>query len=313
MKYLNVGLLSVACLCGLLITCQPVKAQFVSDYFLVGGSGGYSTLVGHTSEMSVPGLANAGLHIGWEVRRVHFIYRPLVFDFQYFSSKCNTNLSITDVPIKDTRLGNAVMHYNTLTPLKETQRFFIPSIGFMFGYSGNNYSYSRIHGAFYCLAGLKLSLKVDIKNSVNLSYSTSATYERYIDDYEDMPNHYYTEHKSSETVNYGPKVMVGCMFSGELGWEFNMDHYDKFKVGAFADLGISNIMYGFDKNECAPNPENVVDVMVDSYYKSPQMDGKYIIPVMTGVKLTYLFNVNIKRNCVSRECRIGYRRKKHNR
>ncbi len=317
MKCLNVRLLTTACLFGLILSYQPTKAlstthtPFVSDYVLIGASGGYSTLIGKTPEMSVPGLANGGFHFGWEVRREHFIYRPIFVELKYFSSSCNTNLTIPDVPIKDTQLGDAIMHYKMLSPLKETQRFFMPSIGFAFGYSGNNYSYSQLNGAFYFLAGIRLSLKLDIDNKANLHYETSATYDRYIDDYEDMPNHFYTDRNASEKVKYGSKVCG--IFSGELGWELNMPHYDKFKIGAFLDLGFTNIMYGIETKAWEANSENAVDVMVHSYYNSPEMKGKYVVPLMTGLKITYLFNANIKRHCVSKNCRIGYRKHRFNR
>lgn len=308
MKLMNVRLLAMTAVFCLLLSVQPLAAQFTSDYVYGGASFGYSTLVGKTDEMSVPGLINGGLHVGWEVRRRHFIYRPLLLDFQLFSSRSNTVITIQDQYIKDTRLADAVMHYKMRSPLKETQRFFIPSIGFMFGYSGNNYSHSQRYGAFYFLAGVKLSFKLDIGTSVDLKYATTASYERYIDDYEDMPNHMYTYRESKATEKYGFKVCG--MFSGELGWEFNMDHYDKFKVGAFLDLGLTNIMYGTEEASCAPKTDQAERIVVHSYYVSPEMNGQYVVPVMTGVKITYLFNVNIKRNCISEDCRMGYRRRR---
>lgn len=305
MKHLKDGLLATVLLLCLSLASQPVRAQFVSDYLFWGASGGYSTLLGKVPEMTVTGFANGGLHIGWEVRRTNFIYRPIFLDLQYFSSKCNTDVSFQDVPIKDTKLGDAILHFKTNSPLTETQRFFIPSIGFMVGYSGNDRKNSRLHGSFYCLGGFKISPIIDIRNNVNLKYSTSATYERYIDDYEDMPNHFYEDKESKYKEKFGPTICG--MFTGEIGWELNVNRIDKFKIGAFAEVGFTNILFNVDRASSAPDTQNATNILVRSYYASPEMDGKYVVPIMAGLKITYSFNTNYSRDCLKVNCRMGYR------
>lgn len=306
MKYLNVGVIATVLLLCLLPAHQSVRAQRnTADYLFWGSTVGYSRLLGSTPNMNVDGLVTGGLHIGWEVRKLHFLYRPIFLDLQYFSSRCNTSYPIPDAPIRDARLGEAIMHYDMLSPLTETERFFIPSVGFMLGYSGNNNTKSKPQGAFYLLGGLKVSAKFDVSNNVTLKYRTTATYERYIDDYEDMPNHHYDEMASSSKEKFGLKI--GVIASLEMGWELNLNRFDKLKIGGFADCGLTPIMYGNEKASTLPDNNDATKVLVHSYYKSPEMNGKYVVPLMVGLKITYSFNMNFSRDCLKINCRMGYR------
>ena len=303
MKGLNV--LWIALGVWVATACNTAKAQFVSDYLLVGGSGGYSTMTGRSRDMTVTGGGNGGLSVGWEVRRTHLIYRPVCVELQVSSSSCNRRIEVEEVRIKDTQSGDATMHYEMRSRLRERQIWIMPSLGCMVGYSGNNFRNSRIHGAFYALAGVKVSVMAEVRNEVWLDYETTATYDRYIDDYEDMPNHFYQTRHERVRERFGTKVCG--MASGELGWELNSGRFDKLKIGAFVDVGFTNVMYGMERRECGPMAENAARLSVHSSYRSEEMEGRFVTPVMAGVKVTYLFNVNIKRNCISKDCVIGYR------
>lgn len=307
MKQLNIRILAVACVA--IMVCHAVCAQTrTSDYAFFGVSGGYSNLLGNVGEMSVPGRFGLGIKAGYELRHGNFLLRVPV-EMGYFTSKCNTDFTIEDIPIKDTRLGDAVMHYQMTSPLKETQRFFMPSAGIEVGYSGNDYQDCRLSGSFYVLAGVRFYHKIDLSNDVSLKYATTATYERYIDDYEDMPNHYYEHHKSTEKENYG--IKIGGTATVELGWEWNVNDYDKLKAGARVDIGFTNIMYGIDRKPSEVDPYNVLDVKVCSYYRNEAMEGKYVVPMAFSMAVSYSWNMNRRFGCGgrthSRRC-LPYRR-----
>lgn len=277
-----------------------------SDYLYVGLSGGYGTLLGSVPEMSVPGLASGGVSLGYEMRSSHFLLRAGA-EGQYVGSRCNTEITVGDVRIEDARYGLAWMHYKMLSPLEESQNFVTAGLGLMVGYSANDYQDSRIHGGFYVLGGVKALFRCAEFNSVRLKYETTATYDRYIDDYENMPNHYYDAREVTGSPKFGFWGFLAA--SVEMGWELNVDGYDKLKIGAFADCGFTNVMAGQKVSRVRNDATDPSMLVVDSYYRSEAMEGKYVVPLMVGVRVSYAWNMNKLRNCRGKNC-LPYRMKR---
>lgn len=291
----------------LLFVSVWLKAQErTSDYLYVGASGGYGTLIGSVEEMSVPGLASGGVNVGYEMRHSHLLLRVGAVG-QYVGSRCNTELTVGDVRIEDTRYGLAWMHYKMLSPLEETQNFFAAGLELMVGYSANDYQDSRIHGGFYVMGGVKVLVRCAEVNSVKLKYETTATYDRYIDDYEDMPNHYYETKEVTASPKFGFWGYVAA--SVELGWELNVNGYDKLKIGVYGDCGFTNVMAGQKVTKVQDDGTDPSVLVVDSYYRSAAMEGRYVVPLAAGVKVAYAWNMNRVRNCRGKNC-LPYRNKR---
>ena len=267
-----------------------------SSYLYFGATGGYSTLLGKVKEMSVPGFLEGGLHLGYELRHNHFLFR-FGAEGEYYGSSTKTEIKIDDLPIEDTRSGQALLHYNMLSPLTEQQNFLNAGASLMMGYSANEERDELPSGGFYALLGVKVLMMCYESSTAKLKYETTASYERYIDDYEDMPNHYYTTKEATAKPKFG---FWGSLFiTADIGWEFNVNDYDKLKVGLFADGGLLNIMDGLSRANCHPDDPDVTQLVIDSYYRSDAMEGVYVVPLMIGVKVTYSLNLDVfgKESC----------------
>lgn len=314
-NFLCIGLVSVAIL--FVDVCYlDASAPWKSDYFYLGVSGGYSVLSGKVSPMDVDGSLNLGGHLGYEYRHGLFLLRASA-NVQSLKSRCSTPISIPDMIIDDQVGTDATMHYEMKSPLEERLTCLLLGVGVMAGYSQNsNNSNNQFNrgggGGFYILGGLNFTLLPKFYSDVSLDYSTTATYSKYIDDYEDMPNHYYSEQHSEDRVNLVKNnATVLLMISAELGWEFVLGKCDYLKLGAFCDVGVTNIMYDWKNSKATesyyPNHDNISQILVSSYYLNQAMKDKYVIPFMVGLRLGVSINCNIKRNCPSGDCRNCHR------
>lgn len=256
------------------------------DYVDLGLSTGYSTLVGRCKGMDVYGGAGAGLHIGYEYRDWNF-WMGVRGEMQYVSSNCRSDVEVEEVRFRDTEGEQGIMHYEMTSKLREMQNFGIGGICVMAGYCKETRNKKR---GFYVGAGVKVGAKFDFSNRARQEYRTYATYEEFIDPYHDMPDHYYTNHETNDTVSFGTKVNVSVV--GELGWDFQMSRCDRVKVGLFAETGLTNIMRDIPVRQAWVDPGNVSVVKSYSVYNREEMRNKYIVPMVFGVKVSLLFNVS---------------------
>lgn len=272
------------------------RAARKSDYVNVGMNAGYGLLGGWWDGMKVPGGFAGGLHIGYEYREGRFWFGG-GGEFEYFSSLCSSDISVPDVYFKDTRELAGKMKYTMHSQRDEMQNWGMARVYIMAGYwSGNNNK-----DGFYVGGGLKIGSKFDLHNSTRVKYSTSAEYDRYIDDYEDMPNHYYTNNDVKDTVSFG--TMLSLSIEGEIGWDLKVDRCNKLKVAFFVETGLNNIMDGVATREPWVNENNVTEVKPYSAYNSKEMEGRYVVPVMVGMKVSFLFNVSrINSRCHTCPC-----------
>lgn len=309
----------LACVAFLFIDsfCLNASAPWKSDYFYFGASGGYSVLLGKASPMDVYGSWDLGCHPGYEYRHGFFLLRASA-NIQLLNSRCSTPISIPDMIIDDQVGTVATMHYEIKSPLEERLRCLFLGVGVMVGYSQNSNNSNNLYkkgggGGFYILGGLNFTHMPKFYSDVSLDYSTTATYSMYIDDYVDMPNHYYSEQHSEDRVNFVKHdAIISLMLSAEIGWEFVLGKCDYLKLGAFCDVGVTNIMYDWKNSKATeshyPNPDNVSQVLVDSYYMNKAMKDKYVVPFMVGLRLGVSINCNIKRKCPSGDCRNCHRK-----
>jgi len=192
-------------LAALLIGIGNVNAKSPkkSDYVNIGLYGGYSTLLGKSSRMIVPGSLGAGLDIGYEYREGQ-VWLAGGAELSYLSSTCKSDIQIENIHFQDTRLTNAIMKYTMLSSRQEMQNMGVAKLYFMAGYCTGNHMKS----GWYAGGGVKIGSQFDLYNTTKVSYQTQAEYDRYIEDYKDMPNHYYTTNTVIDTVSFGTKLYL---------------------------------------------------------------------------------------------------------
>ncbi|MCQ2343640.1 MAG: PorT family protein [Paludibacteraceae bacterium] len=260
-------------------------------FWAVGFSGGYSTLVEDYRDLNTSGSVGFTGHFGYEYENQGFWLSPML-ELQYFSSKAHSSVNVADSRIIDTQLKDATMHYEMMSGLSEEQRFLYLNIPFMAGY------YS--HTGFYFGAGFRLGFNLGISSSSTFSYRTSATYDSYFDDFTDMPNHCYTDYtQTNDTAHFHSIFKVS--FLAEIGYDV-MAHkhrsqvkYSALKLGAFAEYGLNNVIDVEGNGKvCKANPTNASHLIPGTYYGAYHTKKHHVVPLVVGIRLTFLFYVKGK-------------------
>lgn len=216
--------------------------------------------------------------------------------FQLLSS----SLSYSDIPdfdmrLTDTRGYEMTCHYSEFSPVKENHTF-------CFGYFRTQVGYHNGQG-FYLDAGAQVLLGC-LVSDVKTSYITSATYDEYIDDFENMDNHYYKKHNVSQK-NYRGLFSFGGLLSFELGGQIEGDSKSWLrytKIGAFVEGGaigmnlteskqksmgkVSGCYLPFE--ELSTN-QDATELIPLSKYQVGNYSAHAIFPIYGGIRVTFLF------------------------
>lgn len=150
---------------------------------------------------------------------------------------------------------------------------------------------------FYFLAGGKFGLFFGRESYTKTSYRTAGDYAKFIDIFENMPDHFFNDYtsKRKNDVKFGFNVVA----SMEMGKVFyprkSKVHY---RLAAFADYGVLNI---HKNNILGPlvkfKPDMAHVVELTSSLSAERSRDKHVNPLLVGVKFTVLFDLGNKEPC----------------
>lgn len=263
--------------------------------FYIGG--GYPFVYDNYVETSNMGVftGNIGLNYGFTLNNLWF---ELGLEYQHQASVANYNVSGTDITMLDTQGKEMLFHYNFNRAI-DKQNFNIVSLPFILGY---------YNSGFFIGAGPKIGFCINIVETSNLYYTTSATYNQYIEDFVNMPNHYYATYEEISKKNLLPNLRVSII--AETGYDvlvnLNKENYNSLKISVFAECSFVNLksdntslsLYDIDK-------ENPSKIKLLPFYFVKATNSNRVTPfysVNIGVKLSWLINFPYKecKNCPHR-------------
>lgn len=270
------------------------KVGFTS-MFGVWVGGGYPFVFDDFVETENFGEFSADLGVLYGFRLNGFWFECGV-GYQHHASKAEYGVSGTEVLMYDTQGKEMLMHYDFERAV-DWQDFNIVNLPIVLGY---------YNSGFYIGGGPKVGLGFSLVERSDLYYTTSASYNQYIEDFEGMPNHYYGTFKEScrESLNVGLRlggvVEIGYDFLELMNWNYR--NYSSLKLSVFAEymflnLGSSNkslLLYDIDES----NPSKIR--LLPFYYV--KASGGSVTPfqsVMVGAKLSWMINMSHRqcKNC----------------
>lgn len=260
-------------------------------FWSIGVGGGYATMMEDYTELNSSGSVGLSAHFGYEYQNQGLWVSPML-ELQFLSANAVSSVTMSDQRIIDTQLKNAVMHYEMRSGLDEHQRFLYLNIPIMAGYYSPE--------GFYLGAGFRLGFDLGIGCRSKLSYRTYATYDSYFEDFEDMPNHSYSNYTGTNNkVRFSSVFKVSLL--AEAGYDL-MAHkhrskvkYSSLKLGAFFEYGLNNIVdTEGDGVVCSVNPTNASELIPKSFYSAYHTKSHRVVPMVVGVKLTFLFYIKGK-------------------
>ena len=256
-------------------------------YLSLNGNIGYYSLLENMEDVRTRGGAGGSLGIGYEMRYNHFWF-GLGLDFQYGSSTMTTAGYNVDREIIDTQGKHVNFHYDVQS-YSDTQHDLRFGLPILFGFYTNG-----IYGG----AGFKFSVAPYAATTPSITYRTTGDYDRYIDPFEDMPNHFYTEY----TVNGHSqiKIVPQAHVVAELGYDIlNKERMSAYalcsvlKIAAYMEYGLNSCMKGtiHEGDTYDVDPTNPVILNPSSYYANKDLRGARIVPLFVGVKVTFMLRI----------------------
>lgn len=296
------GMLGLMCLVSV---CAWGLTTDTQHYFGFDLGGGYSMLNRDVDACQIIGGGTGTVGLVYELKHDRFWFGTGV-DYTFFSDKLVGNCSSSSpwiydrADIRDNQGKDITMHY-AMSHYQEWTKMHYIGIPIMVGFQLDN--------GFYMGVGAKVGLCVRASTDAQIDYSTSGTYERYVADFENMPNHYYGDYSSDFSSSLKTNVKGSALF--EIGCDLAAarlhspeGQYKKVskartKVGAYLEYGFQQISDADGKNNLAfisPQTNAAHRLNMNTLYK-PYGSSHWVSPICVGVKLTVLFSAPEKTNC----------------
>ena len=226
---------------------------------------GYSAMFHNFDSTSIVGGGGVGLGVGYQLRKGQFLFNTGL-EFEFINSATKVKGIDGIVPILDTECDAAAFDYRFRKYI-DRQNMGLVNIPILLGMQFPVDKYT-----LYFLAGGKIGMSIFGTYSVNAKMKTLGVYDRFIDPFENMPNHYYTDYSFKNLVDknkgytnsskFGP---LNIMASAEFGMELNPFIFKpkknvrrapitvrgkkpqfaredpRIKIALFADYGVLNI------------------------------------------------------------------------
>lgn len=279
-------LLSMLCVNG--YAGQKVIDNSVVDkhYGWFSVRGGYFTFLEKFDDITTHGGCQFAVAGGYEYRYSLF-YLSAGVDISYWSSNASTISYQFDRRMYDTQGKQMTYHYE-LDPSNEHSYGITAAVPVIVGLN---------YRGFYCGVGAVIGYHFLSMNHVTRAYKTAATYEQYIDDFADMPNHYYTNYQASnkEKLNLHFPINLTAEIGYDVLYGYSYSSYSRdkvLKIGAYVEYGLMNSFRNkSDGSLFEVNPDHPTQLLVYSYYGNKATTTNRVVPLSVGIKLTFMLRM----------------------
>lgn len=277
--------------------------KYPDNFIALSVSGGYSNIFAIDKITMPMGLAGGTLGFGYEMHaRNDNFWWSVMGEVEYLTSSLMISNEVGDKWINDNENYLAVMHYD-IHHWRDYQQYLFLTVPVMVGYRTPRFYIGGGPKFMFCTYGHALNV---------LNYTTYATYDRYCDDFVDMPNHFYTQYTSTgaSKLKYNNFNVALCFEMGTTVFDQTYDlvkqNYKKkhtynprlvMKLGLYAEYGLINLNASSGYGNLATvriNEAHTLDVI--PLFQSSAITNKTVHPFYAGIKLTLLYNRHC-RNC----------------
>jgi hypothetical protein len=268
-------------------------------FFSVDGALGYASLL-NNSDTITPG-AGVSIHVGAGYRLFYnnFLFATGV-EMQYLYNQYSMSGAKLDLKMRDTE-GDPFIYHIDATEGQDQVNSLSINLPLLFGAE-----YKR----FYFLAGPKFSLNLWNNMQAQSQMIASAEYGRYIDIFEDMPNHMLGKFdiQSPETradwdLDVIAHVEIGARV-GKISFESGADiEKPKHRVylALYADYGLFNLNQSTSQGYrlgYEQTPGQPLNIYLTPALMSKEMSGIRVNQFCVGIKATVLLELPTHGPCV---------------
>ena len=260
----------------------PAYSIIFDDFENTQEKGGFGSIVGLGYSFMLPYF---WLEIGAEMQSLSS-YMTIIDD-------------LSDKRVRDTEGDEVTYHYNK-DLWYDRQDLLYVGVPLMLGY--------RYYKGFSIGVGFKYSFNVFGESRNRLRYSISSTYSDYIEDFENMPNHFCGDYDMFVRRDITRKVMdhkgAVCLEAGYVVYD-NHKNYTSirnrhvlFRLSGYFEYGLSQLMRNYEVHEMYTlNPANPAELINNPYYLSTSTRSKRTVPFVVGVRWTYTLATITCRTC----------------
>lgn len=267
-------------------------------YFYSNITPGYSIIFDDFENTKAYGGFGSIVGLGYSFVAPYF-WLEVGAEMQSLSSYMSITDELSDKRIMDTEGDEVVYHYNK-DVWYDCQDLLYVGVPVMFGY--------RHYKGFSIGVGFKCSFNVLADARNRLRYSISATYNDYIEDFEDMPNHFYGDYDIYVRKGISDKVVrqkgAVCLEAGYVVYDNGKNYrsvrnrHVLFKLSGYLECGVNNVMSNRETRELYTlNLSNPAELTTKPYYLSNSTRSKRTLPFMVGVRWTYTLATITCRTC----------------
>ena len=298
------------CLTGNAQTERQVKDSKKS-FISLNVAAGYSSLLNEEPTLKNAGLAGASLGVGYRFYYNHFIF-GIGLDGKYDLYRV--------APVDDRMQFKMVDSENdpfTMNAIISDRKDIMHGVDLEIPIQiGGEW------GHWYAMAGAKLAFNLYGIALTTANVTITGTYDRFADDFQDMPNHYLYDGQdilsSSQSVSFNPQVYGTLELGYRLGKLYTGTGADipksktRYYIGVFAEMGFLNMHK--ENAQGAPvvtslNPEGGMSFAINPVYNTTTYKEAVVRNYMVGVKFTVLFELPKQMKCVI--CEERERRNRH--
>lgn len=283
-----------------LLLYLPCTAQ-VKSYVSLWSEVAESSLMTKLDKSAISGGAGFGIGAGYEMSVNRFILST--------GLQIDVSHTVFRVPDTESKLsgvyddeGDLLNYVFLQTNRKDAYTNLSFQLPVMIGTHVNN---------FYFLAGAKLSISVLGRSNAKAQISSAGDYDKFIDDFTDMPEHLYYSGMpvtTKSSVSFRPDVMpsveLGYVF-GEYSSEKGFDvpkYKNMYRIAVFADYGLLNrVSRGTKQSIVLPETFNTEDmssgVKITDILSTNEITAD-VHGLTIGIKFTALIGLKEKKACV---------------
>lgn len=236
-RYIYIALLVLFSVCAHAHTeLSPETNHFVA----FNGDLGLSTLLHNIPDYPTSAGLNTNLGVAYRLYHNNLLFSAGVEAAYQLNTNDMSNLDFR-LPMMDTESDLFGMHV-MITKSRDRSHMLNLNIPLLIGGEW---------GRFYFLAGPKISVNLYGAASSDALYTTYGEYDRYYDDFYDMPNHQFETNRNMSSgtlpMKWGFNVMAHLELGGRLGNAFADKSFEvpsqkvRMYLAAYVDFGVLNI------------------------------------------------------------------------
>jgi len=259
---------------------------------MLWGAAGYSSFFTKWDSLNTAGNLGSGVGLGFNILIMEHLIFSIGIEYLYLNSSIRpVDFSFTRFNLQDTEGEYYDMKYTLkkFVQIDQTHNFFIPI------YLGFKTNLRKLD--FFVLAGGKFGYMFSARSISKIgSYTTIGEYERFIDPFKDMPNHYFTSNQRynhNNTLNFNKLQAAASL---ELGIELpSVVENNGIRISFFADYGLLNRQTSAvqkQRNDLFTFEDIPNIIHVNNLYETSYKKSTHTATFFAGLKITLLINIS---------------------